>query len=44
MGGHATWIGETTAEPRLRVADAERCLVDVPVAELEQAWRKELLA
>ena len=44
MGGQALRIGETTAEPRLRVADVERRLVDVPVAELERAWRKELLA
>ena len=44
MGGQALRIGETTAEPRLRVADAGRQLVDCPVAELERAWRKELLA
>ena len=44
LGGQALRIGETTAEPRLRVADAGRRLVDVPVAELERAWRKELLA
>ena len=44
LGGGATRIGATTAEPRLRVAAAGPRLVDVPVAELERAWRKELLA
>ena len=44
LGGQALRIGATTAEPRLRISGQGRRLVDVPVAELEQAWRKELLA
>ena len=44
LGGAAARIGETTAEPRLRISGQGRRLVDGPVAELEQAWRKELLA
>ena len=44
LGGQALRIGATTAEPRLRISGQGRRLVDAPVAELEQAWRKELLA
>ena len=43
LGGDAARIGETTAEPRFRICGQGRTRVDCPCAELEQAWRKELL-
>ena len=43
LGGAATRIGATTAEPRFRICGQGRTLVDCACAELEQAWQKELL-
>ncbi len=44
LGADAVRIGETTAEPKFRIVRQGRPLVDCPCVELEQAWRKELLA
>jgi hypothetical protein len=44
LGGDAVRIGETIAEARFRIEHGGRALVDCACADLEQAWRKELLS